>query len=149
MGLTVYHSRAHIYRALLEGVAYSFQHHFEVFKQYSFEVSKVIACGGGTKAELWVQIVTDVIGYDQMLPNIPLGAEIGSAYLVAKALGVIDNFQSIMTTVGGKDMRRVTVNRKNHEIYQEYYTIYRNLYENIKHDMHTLVRKEEKISRGM
>ena len=39
--------------------------------------------------------------------------------------------------------RKTAVNRRNHERYQEYYAIYRNLYENIKHDMHALARTAE------
>ena len=77
MGLTVSHSRAHLYRALLEGAAYSFRHHFDVFERYGLHISKVFACGGGTKCPLWLQIVTDVLGHDQVLLQSPLGAEIG------------------------------------------------------------------------
>lgn len=142
MGLTTYHSRAHLYRALLEGAAYSFRHHFDIFKSYGFEISKVIACGGGTKSNLWVQIVSDIIGYDQFLPQVPVGAEIGTTYLAAEAIGVINDFQFLVKTIR-KDARRVTVNRRNRKIYQEYYKIYRNLYNNIKYDMHTLAIKAE------
>jgi len=142
MGLTTYHSRAHLYRALLEGAAYSFQHHFDIFKNYDLEVSRVIACGGGTKSNLWVQIVSDVIGYDQLLPQIPMGSEIGIAYFAAKAAGVIDDFKFLVKTIR-KNARKVTVNKQNHEIYQEYYKIYRNLYNNIKDDMHALAAKAE------
>ena len=49
LGLTTYHKRAHLYRALLEGAAYSIQHHFEVFDEYGFEISKVIALPKLTK----------------------------------------------------------------------------------------------------
>jgi xylulokinase len=144
MGLTLSHSRAHIYRALLEGTAYSFQHHFDIFRQHKLEISKVIACGGGTKSVLWVQIVSDVIGYDQFVPNAIIGAEMGMAYLAAKAVGLFDDYSSVMKAAGGKDTRkRIEFNQKNHEMYREYYKIYRNLYKNIKNDMHTLASKSE------
>ena len=144
MGLTLSHSRNHIYRALLEGAAYSFQHHFDIFKQHKLEISKVIACGGGTKSDLWVQIVSDVIGYDQFIPNTTIGAEMGMAYMAAKAIGLFDSYSSIMETAGGKDSyKRIKFNQKNHETYREYYKIYRNLYKNIKNDMHALALKSE------
>ena len=144
MGLTLSHSRNHIYRALLEGAAYSFQHHFDIFKQHKLEISKVIACGGGTKSDLWVQIVSDVIGYDQFIPNTTIGAEMGMAYMAAKAIGLFDSYSSIMETAGGKESyKRIKFNQKNHETYREYYKIYRNLYKNIKNDMHALALKSE------
>lgn len=138
MGLTTYHSRAHIYRALLEGAAYGFKHHFDLFADYGFEVSQLVACGGGAKSDLWVQIVSDVTGYDQLLPNIPIGSEIGSAYLVAKAIGLHDDFQVIRKAVSGNGINKVTANKKNNALYQGYYQIYRNLYNSIKDDMHAL-----------
>jgi len=144
MGLTLSHSRAHIYRALLEGTAYSFQHHFDIFKQHKLEISKVIACGGGTKSALWVQIVSDVIGHDQFIPNIPIGSEMGMAYMAAEAVDLFDDYPSIIKAAGGKGTwTRIKVNQKNHEIYREYYKIYRNLYKNIKNDMHALALKSE------
>jgi xylulokinase len=146
MGLTVSHSRAHLYRALLEGAAYSFQHHFDVFRRYGFQISKVFACGGGAKCPVWPQIVTDVLGYDQVLLQAPLGSEIGSAYLVAQALGLIDNIQAHIIRASGKRLQTTTVNRRNHALYQEYYRVYRTLYGNIQHDMHTLARIAERHS---
>jgi len=138
LGLTVYHSRAHVYRSLLEGAAYSFQHHLDIFKQYGFQISKVIACGGGTKGNLWPQIVSDVIGYDQFIPGSPLGAEIGSAYMVAVATGVLSGLKSIRRFVESKESRRIKTNYKNYKVYQEYYQLYRSIYEKIKEDMHQL-----------
>ena len=144
MGLTLSHSRAHIYRALLEGTAYSFQHHFDIFKQHNLEVSKVIAGGGGTKSALWVQIVSDVIGYNQFVSNTTIGAEMGMAYIAAKAVGLFDDYSSLVIAAGGKDTwKRIEFNQKNHEMYREYYKIYRSLYKNIKNDMHTLALKSE------
>jgi len=144
MGLTLSHSRAHIYRALLEGTAYSFQHHFDIFKQYNLEVSKVIACGGGIKSALWVQIVSDVIGRDQFIPNTTISAEMGMAYMAAKAVDLFNDYSFIIKAAGGEETwKRIKTNQKNHEMYHDYYKIYRNLYKNIKNDMHALALKSE------
>ena len=144
LGLTVYHTREHVYRSLLEGAAYSFQHHLEVFKQYGFQISRVIACGGGTKGNLWPQIVSDVIGYDQFIPSSPLGAEIGSAYMAAVATGLVSDLKSIRRFVESKRPNCIKSNYKNHEIYQKYYQLYRSIYKNIKADMHQLALYSEK-----
>lgn len=150
LGLTVYHNRAHIYRSLLEGAAYSFKHHLDVFKQYGFQISRVIACGGGTKAKLWPQIVSDVIGYDQFIPSSPLGAEIGSAYMAAVATGLVSDLKFIRRFVESKESRCIKTNYKNYKVYQEYYQLYRSIYKKIKEDMHQLalysknsIKKEE------
>ena len=143
-GLTVFHNRHHIYRALLESAAYSFNHHLEVFSEYDFEVSKVIACGGGTKNQLWTQIVSDVIGHDQLIPGAPLGAEIGSAYMAAYSVGLIHSLDELKKLINAQESRMVHYREKNHSIYQQYYQIYRKLYLNTMNEMHLISQLSEK-----
>jgi xylulokinase len=138
LGLTTYHTRPHIYRALLEGTAYSFRHHFEILEDNGIKVNKVIAGGGGTKSDLWVEIVSDVLGYDQIIPNITMGAEIGVAYLVAKAIGLCDDYNFIQNKLQTAEGKVVRTSSKNHNIYNNYYKVYRNLYGNIKDQMHQM-----------
>jgi len=138
MGLTTYHKKGHIYRALLESTAYGFRHHLDILANYGFNINKLIACGGGTRSKLWVQIVSDVTGYDQFLPDLPLGSEIGSAYLAAIASGLLEDFSKIKEVIHENSQRKVRFNRDSFAIYQDYYQIYRNLYKNIKDEMHKL-----------
>jgi xylulokinase len=138
LGLTLSHHRAHIYRSLLEGTAYSFQHHLDIFKKNKFSISRVVASGGGTKGHLWPQIVSDVIGYDQFIPGSSLGAEIGSAYFAAIAAGLVKDLKSIKKFIEKKNSKYVISNSNNHKIYQNYYHIYRNIYKKIMKDMHQL-----------
>jgi len=139
IGLTTYHSRGHLYRALLEGTAYAVKHHFGILKNHGVKPAEIIASGGGTKSPLWVQITSDVIGQDQILPRVATGAEIGAAYLAALAIGVIDNPSTLREKIM-KGARLITTNKANYELYQEYYTIYRGIYNKIKEDMHSLAR---------
>jgi xylulokinase len=139
-GMTLYHKRAHLYRALLEGTAYSFRHIFETFADNGLKVSSVIACGGGANSSLWVKIVSDVIGYDQTVPTIPIGSDIGSAYLAAKGTGFIEDIASYIITRRQEKAQIVKADSRNHARYTEFYKIYRNLYENTKSEMHALAK---------
>jgi xylulokinase len=143
LGLTLHHKRAHLYRALLEGTAYSLRHIIEAFHEAGFDVSRVIACGGGANSSLWVQIVGDVIGFDQSIPNIPNGSDIGSAYLAAKGTGRIEDLASFIPRRRQKDARTVGFDPQNHARYTDYYRIYRRLYESVKSDMHALAELAE------
>ena len=137
-GLMVYHNRAHIYRSLLEAAAYSFNHHIEVFREYQFDISRVIACGGGTKSRLWTQIVSDVIGYNQFVPGAPLGSEIGSAYMSAYSIGLINSLDVLKDMIAKQDTKKIQYNKNNHMIYKKYYHIYKQLYLNNKEAMHEI-----------
>ena len=142
-GLTMHHTRAHLYRALLEGTAYSFCHILENFEKYKVKISQVIACGGGAQSSLWVKIVSDVIGHDQTILSIPTGSDIGSAYLAAKGIGLIDDIASFLLDRRQENARIVKADMQNHSRYQELYHIYRNLYEHTKGEMWTLSKLME------
>ena len=58
-GLNLQHTRAHIYKAMLEGVGYGINQHFEIFDAKEMGTKKVMAVGGGTKTPVWLQAVSD------------------------------------------------------------------------------------------
>src|SRR5204863_5463443 len=61
-GLTAAHTRGHLIRAILEGVAFSLRDSLEIFKELSIPVEEVRASGGGSRSFLWREIQTDVFG---------------------------------------------------------------------------------------
>ena len=134
-GLTMHHTRAHLYRALLEGTAYSFRHILDNFEKYGVPISEVIACGGGAQSSLWLKIVSDVIGHDQTIPSMATGSDIGSAYLAAKGIGLIDDIASFLLHRRQENAQIVKTDMQNHFRYRDFYRIYRSLYENTKSDM--------------
>lgn len=139
IGLTTYHTRKHVYRALLEATAYAFKHHFELLRDHGAEVSRIIASGGGTKNDLWLQIVSDVTGNKQLVSSSENGSEIGVAYMVGLATGIISDLDELDEKLH-KKTRSVTPDEGAHERYQDYYRIYRNLYQETADDMHALAR---------
>ncbi|MCC7355917.1 MAG: hypothetical protein IT330_19430 [Anaerolineae bacterium] len=89
LGLTLAHGRAHLYRALLEGIA------FEVRRQMEDEGLRpagMVAAGGGSQSHLWTQIVSDVTGIGQHCLARPLGAPLGAAYLAGLGVGLLEGF---------------------------------------------------------
>jgi ribulose kinase len=53
-GLALKHSRAHVSRAIYEGIAYGTRYILEDLATAGFDCSKMYACGGGTTSELWM-----------------------------------------------------------------------------------------------
>src|SRR3984893_6347850 len=62
VGLTAIHTRAHVIRAILEGVAFSLRDTFTLFADMKVAVSKIRLGGGGARSPLWRQIQADVYG---------------------------------------------------------------------------------------
>jgi len=84
VGLTASHTRAHVIRAILEGVAFSLRDTFEIFAEMNVPVESVRLGGGGARSSLWRQIQADV--YNQTVEIVE--AEEGAAYGAALLAGV-------------------------------------------------------------
>src|SRR5262249_3505049 len=83
-GLAASHTRAHVTRAVLEGVAFSLKDTFSLFEEMRVPVTTIRLGGGGARSELWRQIQTDVYGHEVEV----LAAEEGAAYGGALLAGV-------------------------------------------------------------
>lgn len=135
-GLTLSHTRSHIYRAVLEGTAYGAKHNMDVMAELGRTPEDVIAVGGGTRNRTWMQIVSDVTGLAQRVPAESSGASYGDAFLAGCGIGIIEGLPGINGWVRTVD--RVEPCAEAHETYQEYYALYRALYESSKEQIHSL-----------
>lgn len=132
-GLTMSHGRGHLYRAMLEATAYGVRHIFESMLEAGGGGERLVAVGGGTRGGLWTQIVSDVTGRPQDLPEETIGASYGDALLAARAVGLADprsDWSRIVDTVEPAPESR--------ELYDELYGVYRELYPATRVQMHRL-----------
>lgn len=125
VGLHLGHTQAHLYRAVLEAIAFGFAHHLEVFQERDLPVGRVRVTNGGSRSRLWRQIVADVVGRPlESLLDHP-GSGLGSAFVAGVAVGVLDwddldRFVHVAETV--------EPHPANVERYRSTYGVYRELY---------------------
>lgn len=124
-GLTLAHTRSHLYRAILEGVAYGIRHNLETFESINAKVARVVAVGGGTKSKTWLQIVSDVAGIEQIVPELTIGASYGDAFLAGVAAGMLKKRDLLHWVKPGTTVSPI---RTNQEVYQNLYPIFLELY---------------------
>ncbi|GGB17810.1 sugar kinase [Flexivirga endophytica] len=131
-GLTLSHGRAHIYRAALEATAFGVRHNIETMLDAGASVGRVVAVGGGLATDLWPQIVTDVTGVEQVIPERTIGASYGAAYLAATQVSdvAIRDWNPPRTIC-----RPDPDNRRR---YDERYRLYRQLYDRTRDIAHAL-----------
>jgi xylulokinase len=87
VGLTASHTRAHIIRAILEGVAFSLRDTFTLFREMNVPVKNIRLGGGGARSPLWRQIQADVFGQSVEVVEAEEGAAYGAALLAAVGAG--------------------------------------------------------------
>jgi len=88
VGLTASHGRAHIVRAILEGVAFSLKDSFSIFEEMDVPVKHIRLGGGGARSHLWRQIQADVYGRSVEIVEAEEGAAYGAALLAGVGAGV-------------------------------------------------------------
>lgn len=93
LGLNWSHKKAHLYRAMLEGVAYEYAYYLSIVKSLlpKLEVQETHVIGGGARSRLWNQIKADVLGIPYRNLNREEAGVLGSAILAGYAVGVFDD----------------------------------------------------------
>jgi len=87
-GLAASHTRAHIIRAILEGVAFSLRDSFEIFREMGVPAESVRLGGGGARSALWRQIQADIYGRPVGVLEAEEGAAFGAALLAGVGTGI-------------------------------------------------------------
>ena len=86
-GLNLTHTRADMFRAVVEGIAAGTAHVLETYAEVGASPVQVMAVGGGTKNALWLQATSDFGGVAQQVCAKTVGASYGNAFLAAVAIG--------------------------------------------------------------
>jgi xylulokinase len=122
-GMDLTHTRADLYRAVLEGIAMGTAHVFETCAEVGASPVTVRAVGGGTKNALWLQATSDVAGVRQELCDKSIGASYGDAFLAALAVGMVEEGDiALWNPVSGRVMpERVAA-------YDRQYPLWKRLY---------------------
>jgi sugar (pentulose or hexulose) kinase len=124
-GLTLAHGRAHLYRAILESVAYGGRQIIEAFHDAGIEPQELVLTGGGNRSRLWRQIHADAIGRPLLQLTQPLPAALGAAICAAAGLGAFTDLRSAaasmsqVTPAAMPDPRTQTAYDSAYQMYQK------------------------------
>jgi xylulokinase len=88
VGLTASHTRAHVIRAILEGVAFSLRDSLKIFAEMKVPVETIRLGGGGARSPLWRQIQAEVYGRAVEIVEAEEGGAYGAALLAGVGSGV-------------------------------------------------------------
>lgn len=91
-GMHLGHTRADMYRSVLEAIAFGFRHHVDVFGDIGIPLQRVMITNGGSKSTLWKQIHADVLGHEMMPVWGHPGASLGAAVIAAIGIGTLDDW---------------------------------------------------------
>ncbi len=124
LGLCTSHTRAHIFRALLEATALELRYQLE---DMDLVIDEMNAVGGGSRSSVWTQIMSDVLLVTQNVLEIPYGAPYGSAYLAGMGVEIFEDTQPLQEKWIQRTAHTITPNVQNHELYDQMFGLYKKI----------------------
>ena len=137
-GLSPRHTKAHLTRAVLEGVAYGLRDSLELIGSMGLHIGQLRASGGGARSAVWLQILADVFARPIATVKVTEGAAYGAALLAGVGAGVFPS-------VAEATRATVQVAQQTHpgpqaDVYARNYPRYRSLYSALAGEFGKLVR---------
>jgi ribulose kinase len=126
-GLTTAHGPGHLLRAVYEGTAYGNRHILEKLGELGVPTTQIVACGGGTRSPLWLQILADVAGMPITLTTVPDAVSLGSAICAAVGAGVYSDLFTAGQAMVHPGMT-VIPDSSTRALYDEGYALYKETY---------------------
>jgi xylulokinase len=138
-GLSLNHSKGHVVRAMMEGVAYAMYHSFDLLQEAGLKINLPLVMNeGGAISVLWRQIIADVFDIPIVLAKRRTGAPFGDAILAGVATGVFPDFS--IAKEWAEYIEPMEPDPQNHERYMEYFALYKRLYRHLQEDFRELAR---------
>ena len=132
-GLNLTHTRGDMYRAVLEGIAMGTRHVTETYARAGQVPQRLLAVGGGTRNELWLQATSDLTRLDQIVCKVTTGASYGNAFLARLALG-----EAQKADIARWNPPARIIQARRHAAYDRQYPLFKALYEQTRAIMHAL-----------
>ncbi|MEM6666768.1 MAG: FGGY-family carbohydrate kinase [Pseudomonadota bacterium] len=92
-GLTLKHTPAHVFRAIIEGICFGTRLIVENFGD-AFDAKRIVVAGGATNSPLWLQIHADTLGVPLEVTAVPDAPALGSAILAAHGSGHFETIEA-------------------------------------------------------
>lgn len=128
-GLNYAKTRAHLIRAVMEGVAYALRHNLETAAEAGGAVGVLRAMGGSANSHVWTQIKADVTGKPIEVPASDMATTFGAAMLAGVGTGLYPSFEEAARPIAVR--RRHAPDDSLRDVYEQGYRSYRELYDRL------------------
>jgi len=128
IGLTLSHTKAHVFRALMESAAYALRHNVETAISNGIPLKPMMGLvDGGAKSRLWRKIFADVTGFPQLYVADSPGTPLGDALLSGVGTGALKGYEVIKDWIKAAEVQKP--DPETSKLYDKYYRLYLKLYE--------------------
>ena len=128
VGLRLTQTRGYLFRAILEGIAFGFRHHLDVFRERGHAPHRVRVSDGGSRSRVWTQITADVLGLPLEKVAMRSASAMAAAFSAGRGVGAFKDWRDIEGFVSVTEVVEPTSS----SAYERNYQIYRALYPTLK-----------------
>lgn len=130
-GLSAIHTKAHMLRAVMEGVSYSLSDCNDILREMNISVDQMMACGGGGKSPVWRQMLSDLYGCPVKTVVQTEGPALGVAILAGVGCGIYESVEAACDKLISENQSTSPVEEEKKR-YALYHDLYKELYKNLK-----------------
>jgi xylulokinase len=130
VGLSIGTNRKEITKAILEGVAFGLKDSLDILNDMNIKINEIRIIGGGVKSEKWIQIISDILGYELLGINTNQGGALGAAILASVGYGKFKDISLATETIISTN-KIAEPNMEKHEIYNKKHKKYKKLYQEL------------------
>ena len=143
IGFSDVHTRAHLYRSILEGLAYALRHGKErIEKRTKIPMTSLRVSGGGSRSNSAMQLTADVFGMPAARPHLPETSALGAAMTAFVGLGIYPDFDTAIEAM----VRKGDIFEPDMSVHRLYDSIYREVYTKIYWRLKPLYRRIRDIT---
>lgn len=146
LGLNIGTTHAHMTRAVMEGVAYSLMQCIEICGSLGFRAKTLVASGGAARSKPWLQLQADVYNFPLRVAATKEQAGFGAAIAAGVGAGVYRNLEEGCGAAVHYRDEIIQPNAQRHEIYQDYYTLYKEAIRNAQQTLNKLTALDRSSS---
>jgi xylulokinase len=125
-GVMLHHTRAHLYRAVLEAVCYGFAHHITLLREANRPIRRICTADGGSRSKLWMQMTADVLDQQVQVVAGEAASALGAAYVAAMGVGMFASWREIARFITQGPIYQPE--KTSAERYRAGFALYRDLY---------------------
>lgn len=142
-GLALHHNKAHLIRAVLEGVVYNLYLVLQALESITGEVTKIRAAGGFARSTLWRQMLADIFNREVAIPETYESSCLGAALLGLYALGEVKDLAS--TQAINHEIYQHQPIEKNVAVYQQILPIYTRLLDSFQNEYQAIAKLQQDL----
>jgi gluconokinase len=145
--LSLEHGLTHLCRALVEGIAFRLKSLQEILTEVGVEIRQITASGGFTQSDFWLQVVTDALNREVVVPHWGETSCRGAAFWAMLAAGKGKGLEALADFA--KPGRSCSPNRTDAAVYDRVYPLHIKLYQALKDNFDDVARLQRELHQGL